>query len=423
MKAGSTTSAGSHDRPLSAPALLRRVVSLGSGEFLARALSVANVVLLGHLYGVVALGVYSLAASMSQYLAPLIDFGLRHVGARLIARFPRSASEIVQRVQRRRLLMAAAVLPFILLYAALARLPFPMKVFLFVFTAFGALYVFSLEWAAWGREHLLLVGLAKAIVPACLLLGVLTSLAVGHLFVWLAVANLVGFVVQGFVFWNWWRRHRSEIGAQEKGVAEIAHALQWRSTSIMGLAWLGNMAFNTSDMLVLGVFSNPHQVGLYSAAYRILNQVLVTYYLLTNVLYPQLARLDVAERRRMLRLRIFLLLFVSGAALALFVGLVRRPALSIVFGRDFAAAAPLLLLLACCIPLDFLTSYLSNAYLAWNMERRVLVCAAVAAGSNIALNLASIPRYGAMAAAVNTVIAYLVYLVALSLAGRTAWRT
>ncbi len=146
------------------------------------------------------------------------------------------------------------------------------------------------------------------------------------------------------------------------------------------------------------------------------------YYLLTDVLYPQLARLDVDERRRMLRSRIFLLLFVSGAALALFVALVRRPALTIIFGRDFAAAAPLLLLLACCIPLDFLTSYLSNAYLAWNMERNVLVCAGVAAGVNITLNLATIPRYGALAAAVNTVIAYLVYLVGLSLAGRRVQR-
>ncbi len=403
--------------------LVRNTISLGSGEFLTRALSVAIVILLGHLYGVVALGVYALAMSVSQYLVPIIDFGLRHIGARLIARFPGSASEIVQRVQRRRLLMAAAALPFVLIYASLARLPFEMKVFLFAFAAVGALYVFSLEWAAWGREHLLLVGLAKAIVPACLLVGVLASLAAGHLFVWLAAANFVGFVAQGFLFWAWWRRHRREIGAQEQGVAEIAHALEWRRTSIMGLAWLGNMAFNTSDMLVLGAFSNPRQIGLYSAAYRILNQVLVTYYLLTNVLYPQFARLDVVERRRMLRPRIFLLLFAAGAVLALFIAVVRRPALTIVFGRDFAVAAPLLLLLACCLPLDFLTSYLSNAYLAWNMERSVLVCAVVAAGVNIALNLATIPRYGAMAAAVNTVVAYLVYLAGLALTGRRVLRT
>jgi O-antigen/teichoic acid export membrane protein len=186
----------------------------------------------------------------------------------------------------------------------------------------------------------------------------------------------------------------------------------------MGLAWLGNMAFNTSDMLILGTFSDAKQVGLYSASYRILNQALMGYYLLTNVLYPQFARLDLVQRRRMLRPQIFLLLFGIGAALALLIGFFRSPLLRIVFGHPFLAAAPLLLLLAWCVPLDFIVSYLSNAYFAWGMERSVLICAAIAAAVNIALNLATIPRYGAMAAAINTLIAYLVYLGSLAWAGK-----
>ena len=96
---------------------------------------------------------YGLAVTVSQYLMPVIDFGLKHVGARLMARFPHSASEIIQRVQRRRYLMASAALPFVLLYAALARLPFELKIFLLAFSAIGALYAFSLDWAAWGSEN------------------------------------------------------------------------------------------------------------------------------------------------------------------------------------------------------------------------------------------------------------------------------
>ena len=61
----------------------------------------------------------------------------------------------------------------------------------------------------------------------------------------------------------------------------IRESLAWQRTSIMGLATLCNLAFATIDMLMLGVMSNPQQVGLYSAAYRVVNQVLYTYYLLT----------------------------------------------------------------------------------------------------------------------------------------------
>ena len=84
--------------------LFKNILHLGSGEFLGRLSNVAIVMLLGHRYGVVVLGVYALAQSVTQYLQPLIDFGLRHVGARLLALYPRAARDIVDRVQRRRLL-------------------------------------------------------------------------------------------------------------------------------------------------------------------------------------------------------------------------------------------------------------------------------------------------------------------------------
>ena len=89
------------------------------------------------------------------------------------------------------------------------------------------------------------------------------------------------------------------------------------------------------------------------------------------------------------------------------------------YGVEIADGEDWLLLLACVLPLDFVTSYLSNAYLAWSMERNVLLCAAVAAGTNMALNFATIPRYGAIAAALNTLISYVVYLAMLAWAGRS----
>jgi O-antigen/teichoic acid export membrane protein len=186
----------------------------------------------------------------------------------------------------------------------------------------------------------------------------------------------------------------------------------------MGLAWLGNLAFNSIDMLMLGVMSNPRQVGLYSAAYRVLNQVLVAYYLLTQSLYPELSRQNSAQRIRMLRPTILLTLLGAGAAIAAGLAMARQPLLMLLFGRQFLAAGPLLLLLAWAVPLDFLTSYLSNAYIAWGMENSILLCTAIGAACNIVLNLLWIPIYGAAAAAVNTLISYLIFLVSLALVGR-----
>jgi O-antigen/teichoic acid export membrane protein len=341
------------------------------------------------------------------------------VGARLIAQYPEASEEIVQQVQKRRILMGSLVLPVLLCYASLVNMPLDSKIFLFLFSAVGCLYALSLEWAAWGKEHLRMVGLTRALTPGSVLLFVLLGWTSKHIFLWIILGNAVGYGVLAATFRHWWRKHKPRMGEQVP-LAAIRENLAWRRTSVMGVAWFCNMAFVSVDMLMLGIMSNPRQVGLYSAAYRVMSQVLFAYYLMTNVLYPQLAKQNKLQRLRMLRPRILLAVAGMGVVIAGLVTLVRRPLVIILFGREFLPATLLLMLLVWAIPLDFLTSYLSNAYIAWGMEKKILICTAIGAGSNIVLNLFSIPTYGATAAAVNTLISYVIFLASLAIAGRSA---
>ena len=398
--------------------LTQNTVSLASGVIPARLCGIAALLLIARRGGVVMVGVYALAQSMMYYTYPFIDFGMRHVGARLIARYPEAGREIVGRVQRRRLLMSSLILPFLLAYAALANLPTKYKVFIFFFSAISCLYAVSLDWVSWGKEQFRLFGFAHMIVPGSILLFLLLGDSSDRLLWRLVAGSILGYGVQFIIFWRWWRVHRrAATGADTASLADVRESLTWRRTSIMGLAWFCNQAFTNIDMLMLGVMSNPHEVGLYSAAYRTMNQVLFTYYLLTSILYPRLARQSMQQRLRSLRPEILLSLAAAGAVIALLLAVSRRAVLATVFGKEFLPATLLLSVLAWAIPLDFLTSYLSNAYIAWNMERKVLACTAIGAGSNVILNLIYIPVYGAKAAAVNTLISYVVYLAGLALAG------
>jgi O-antigen/teichoic acid export membrane protein len=399
--------------------LFKSIFHLGSGELLGRLSNIATVVLLGRRYGVVVLGVYSLAQSLTQYLQPLIDFGLRHVGARLLAVYPQAAHHIVGQVQRRRLGMAAVILPVILLYCASVNLSPQMKIFLFTFSAAGLLYAISLDWAAWGQGKLHLVGLAKSTAPLSILGVLWIARPQGERVLWWLVAgNMIGFLLQGATSQGWWMRQPKQALPGEI-LRLVRESLEWRRTSVMGLAWLFYLAFNTIDVLMLGLMSSPEQVGFYSAAYRVVNQVLAAYYVLTQVLYPQFARHGFEQRARMLQARILTPLLASGIAIAAVISLSRRMVLMILFGNQFLAACPLLILLAWSIPLDFMTSYLSNAFIAWGMEKKIVLCTGVGAASNILLNLAFIPRLGARGAAMNTLVSYAIFLAALCLVGRT----
>jgi O-antigen/teichoic acid export membrane protein len=400
--------------------ILRAMVQLGSGDALARLCSIAIVILLGHRYGTSVLGVYALAMTVSAYVQPLIDFGLRHVGARLVAQYPSSAGEIVRRVQRRRLGMAAATAPLAVIYALLANVPPEVKVWLGLFSATAALYALSLDWLAWGCKHFRLGGLARVLVPFCTLVAVLIGHSGGSDVLWWALAGYAtGFFLQASIFQLWWKERRHVDGAEFATHRQIDDALALRRTCIMGVSIVALLVFSSIDTLMLGVMSSPEKVGLYSAAYRVVNQILVTYYLLTSVLYPQFSRQTSATRARMLRPRILVSLFGAGVVIAAIVTIGRGPILNLLFGHQFLVATPLLLLLAWAIPLDFLTSYLNNAYIAWGMERKTLWCVAIAASSNIILNLIWIPICGTTGAAVNTLVAYVVLLISLALAGRS----
>jgi O-antigen/teichoic acid export membrane protein len=395
--------------------VVRKVVRFASGEALARLLSVAVMIFLGHKYGVTVIGVYALAVGVSYYTVPLIDFGLRHIGARLLAQYPEHGPEIVRRIQRRRLLMAGLLIPILAVYSLFARLPLELRAFVFVFAITSALYAASLDWAAWGKEHLQWIGGVRALIPLSILLAVVISGAPGDQVLWWAAAgNLAGYILQAVVFRTWWAKQaRVTSGPASQLPVVITNSLVWRRTAVMGVAWCAQIAFNSIDTLMLGVLSSPEQVGLYASAYRILTQVLITYYLIVLSVFPMLSRVDPAKRTAVLRARFLLLIFGIGSVIAVVVSVFRRELLEIIFGRSFLPAAPLVLILAWAIPLDFLTSYLNNAYIAWGMERKMLPCILVGAGTNIILNAVFLRRYGATAAAINTIISYLVYFVGL----------
>jgi len=400
--------------------IVKNVFHLSAGEALARLCNVTIVVWLGRGYGVTLLGVYALAQTLTQYLQPLIDFGLRHVGARLLARYPEAGRDVVARVQRRRMAMAVLVLPFILAYSRFARLPGDMKNFLFVFAAIGVLYALSLEWAAWGQGQMQVVGLARAAVP----IGILAFLVLGRphsdrLPPYLAAGNAFGFLLQAALFRCWWKR-QCQGGEARTPWGEVQESLSWGQASILGVANLCGLAFSTVDMLLLGLLSNPVEVGLYGAAYRVLNQVIAAYALLMIAIYPRLARLHSADRTRVIGAPILVPLAGAGIAIAALLALASRPILTLAFGRQFAPAAPLLFLLAWSIPFDFLTSYLSSAFIAWGMGKEILIANAIGALSNMVLNIVFIPSLGARGAALNTLFSYALFLTTLGMVGTRA---
>ena len=80
--------------------------------------------------------------------------------------------------------------------------------------------------------------------------------------------------------------------------------------------------------------------------------------------------------------------------------------INLLYGRQFAAATPLLAVLIWSEASTFFGAVVVNAMVARNLQKYLLVPTAVGALSNVALNLYLIPRYAALGAAWATLISY-----------------
>src|SRR5271170_7518813 len=82
------------------------VLTIATGEGIARLCNLLLVVFLSRTFGVRAAGAYAVAQAVALYQMNGTDFGLRQTGARLVAKNPGSLGHVVRFIQRRRILLA-----------------------------------------------------------------------------------------------------------------------------------------------------------------------------------------------------------------------------------------------------------------------------------------------------------------------------
>lgn len=174
---------------------------------------------------------------------------------------------------------------------------------------------------------------------------------------------------------------------------------------LMMIAVSGQLQMNL-DVLMIGVFAEPADVGRYRAAARGAEMVLIAGGIALQLLEPMLSRAitlgDRAETQRLISHSAFVSAYLSAALAApLFFGAMYYLRL---FGIDFVSAYPILKVLALGHFFGFLCGPVTVILVMLGRERVVLIVTISALLINIGISFIFIPQYGIIAAAVATVI-------------------
>ena len=187
-------------------------------------------------------------------------------------------------------------------------------------------------------------------------------------------------------------------------------------------SWFAIAAFTTSlyyyfDSVMISYMKGNFEVGIYNAAYRLANIVLIIPQIYFLTVYPKLSNTYIKNLNTFKILSeisitiMWILSFIVGILGFIFSNIV----VTFIYGKEYLDAVPIFKIIIWSISLAYITIGLGNILDAIGHQKLRFYIVLFSCILNIILNYFFIPIYGAFGAAISTLIARIVILVTFSI--------
>ncbi len=358
--------------------------------------------------GLTQVGKYVLAATIWLFLDTVIGFGLQQLISRDVARDKERANSYISNAVAVRLIVTAVVgAPVAVAALALGRyfgfdqdaaIVIAILVLTFVPSAFSSVFSHVFD-AHELMEYKAFVQVLTTIVNVAL--GAALILA-GWDIVGLAVAALLTNLFTATAFWLLISRAvvRPRLELDRGLIRSI-----FRGSYPIMLNQLLTVFFFKIDVPLLRAFRSNDEVGIYGAAYKFVDAMLLVPAAFIPAVFPILSRQAVSEREALKRgtdlsLKILLLIALPlVAGFEVFADDIIRG----FFGERFAQSALALRILILFLPFSYINGLTQYVLIALDKQKTIIRFFAITAAFNALVNLALIPRFGYVAASAVTV--------------------
>jgi O-antigen/teichoic acid export membrane protein len=365
-------------------------------------------------------GELAFATVVWLYSATVADFGLTVWEARETAARPGSEPEVLGSSFLLRCIVTFAVWPIGLalvgayLWGSNISPAGALTATLFLISILPANWAAALTGILNGREMLVVPALVTLFTNTVRFVVGIAALLLGFGVISVGLASITAGTL-GMVALHWaFVRSVGHVrpAFRSSTLASVAHD----ALPLMVNGLLLNLFFRI-DVFVLQAFWGSRELGLYDAAYKVVNLSLLIPTYTALALLPQLSRqwgTDADQFSRTVNTGIRILAVV-GFALAGAVWLSADALIAILGGRSFLPdSAEALRMLIWFAPISYANALLQHALIASRRQQFVTIAFLVALIFNLAANLIAVPTYGFRAAAVMTVATEAVLMVSLA---------
>lgn len=392
--------------------MLRKIAINTIISFIARTvgviLSFFSLALVTRFLGTSKFGLYSTALTIAYIISFIADFGLYTLTVRELGRS--STREEEERVFSH--LFTIRLVGFILFFAIGLGVVFFLglefevsKSALIISALFYILMGFNQLFVGVFQKHLALKGPSiHENIGRIIILGALAYLFFLHplyadyravlivytagtayffLINFLQVRKIVSFRLS--IDWNYWK-----------------HLL--RQAFPMALIAIFTALYFKMDTLYIAHFRGQNEVGLYNAAYKLLETLIFFPSLFVGVLMPELSRLALVDREQFKRMfqGAFDVILIGVIPLVILLYTQAEPIMRLIAGKSFEGSADALGILAFGTGIIFFGALFSNALLALNLQKQLAFIYGIGASFNIIANFLIVPHWGYIGAGVTT---------------------
>jgi O-antigen/teichoic acid export membrane protein len=192
----------------------------------------------------------------------------------------------------------------------------------------------------------------------------------------------------------------------------------------IGISIAFNLIYLKGDIVILSVTRTAAEVGLYGAAYKILDVVTVIPMIFMGLVLPLLTASWSSGNKKDFSAQLdkaFSFLSILALPLAFGTVIVAEDLMSLVAGQEFAASGLFLAILMIGAAMVFWGALFGHTIVALGLQRKMILAYAADAAISIILYFVLIPRFGAVAAAWVTVFSEA--FIAIATAGAVMWAT
>jgi O-antigen/teichoic acid export membrane protein len=379
------------------------IVQIAS-RVISTALGLISVAIMTRYLGKSGFGEYTTIITFISFFSIAIDWGLTLVTAQMISRPGVDQNKIVSNLFSLRLASAAVFLAmaplvvFFFPYGPTIKLGVAIAALAFLFSSLNQIFIGIFQ----KNLRLDKVSLSELLGRVILLMGVIMISRLNYGLIGIMVVTVISSAVNCFLLYIFSGRFVRIAFDYDKAVWREIFKKSWP----IALTIFFNLIYLKTDTLILSLIKTQSEVGIYGAAYRVIEVLITIPFMFAGVILPIItaawAENNLEQFKKVFQKSFD---FMAILALPLSVGaqFLAKPIMILVAGEEFADAGAALQILILASSIIFLGSMFAHGIIAIDKQKKIISAYIFTSVAAVAGYLIFIPRYSYFGAAWMTV--------------------